>query len=133
VDLPQSFIDDELNRMRGQFEQQLASLNVNIDQYLQQSGKTMEQLEEQWKPQAVKQATMEAALAEIANHTGVNVSDDEVEQELAKADSRVRAQFSDPQQRYFLMYALWRQKVLRHILDTVASNEGKSQKLKVKS
>jgi trigger factor len=130
VDLPPAFVDDELNRMRSQFEQQLASLQVSMDQYLQQSGKTREEIEEQWKPQAVKQATMEVALAEIAHQSKIQATDEEVEAELAKADSQVRAQFADPEQRYYLTYSLWRQKVLKYVLSTVAENSDQSQKTK---
>lgn len=133
TDLPQAFIDDELSRMRAQFEQQLASLQVNMDQYLQQSGKTQAELEEQWKPQAKKQATMEVALAEIAHSSNIQASDDEVEAELAKADPKIKSQFADPQQRYYLTYSLWRQKVLRYILDTVANNSSQDRSTKSKA
>lgn len=127
ADLPQAFIDDELNRMRAQFEQQLSGLQISLDNYLKQAGKTQEELEQQWQPQAVKQATLEVALAQVANDQKIDVTDAEVDEELEKADPRVRAQFNDPQQRYVLSYSLWRQKVLRHILDTVAKNSAQDQ------
>ena len=122
TDLPQAFIDDELGRMRSQFEQQLASLQVNMDQYLKQSGKTQEELEKQWEPQAIKQAVMEVALAQIAHEEKIDVSDEEVEEELGRAEPSVRSQFADPRQRQYLAYSLWRQKVLKFILETVGQN-----------
>jgi trigger factor len=122
ADVPQAFIDDELNRMRSQFEQQLSSLQVTMVQYLEQSGKTQEQMEAQWQPQAVKQALLEVALAEIARQDKVEITDEQVEAELAKVDAKVRVQFNDPQQRQYLAYSLWRQNVLKHILETVEKN-----------
>lgn len=134
VDLPEAFVEDELNRMRGQFEQQLAAIQIKLDDYLQQAGKTKEELEAAWRPQAEKQATMEVAMAEIAKDSKIDVTDEDVEAELAKADPKLRSQFADPEQRYYLSYSLWRQKVLRYILDTIAGNsesqsaKGKGQK-----
>jgi trigger factor len=122
VDLPQAFIDDEIGRMRSQFEQQLQALQVTMEQYAEQSGKTVAEMEEQWKPQAIKQATLEVALAEIANQEKIEITDKEVDDELAKADAKIRAQSADPRQRQYLAYSLWRQNVLRKILDTVSKN-----------
>jgi trigger factor len=115
--------------MRAQFEQQLASLQVSMDQYLNQSGKSQDELEEQWKPQAIKQAVMEVALAQIANDEKIDVTDEEVEAELDRAEPGVRQQFNDPRQKQYLAYSLWRQKVLKFILATIAENS-KSAKAK---
>ena len=119
VELPDAFIEDELSRMRAHYQQQLAGLGITMDQYLQQAGKTQEQMDEQWKPQAIKQATLEVALAEIAKQEKIDIDPAEVDAELAKVDEKTRAQFNDPQQRYFLTYSLWRQKVLNHVLEAV--------------
>lgn len=128
ADLPPAFVEDELSRMRNQFEQQLASVNMTMKQYAEQSGKSVEEIEDQWKPQAEKQALMEVALAEIAHQQKIEASEAEVEAELAKAEPKIRAQFADPQQRYYLTYSLWRQKVLRYILETVADNKAEDKK-----
>ena len=123
TELPQAFVDDEISRMRAHYQQQLQSLGVSMDDYLKQAGKTQAEMEDQWKPQAEKQATMEIALAEIAKRENIDVSEAEVEAELAKVDAKTQAQFQDPQQRYYLTYSLWRQKVLKHILDSLQQKQ----------
>lgn len=128
ADLPPAFIEDEMNRMRSQFEQQLSGLNLTFAQYAEQAGKTVEEIESTWKPQAEKQAMMEVALAEIAHQEKIEATEAEVDAELEKAEPKLRQQFSDPQQRYYLMYSLWRQKVIKHILATVKDNGSKSGK-----
>jgi hypothetical protein len=50
------------------------------------------------------------------------MTDEEVDKELESVDKKTRAQFADPQQRYYLTYSLWRQKVLRHLLEAVEEN-----------
>ncbi len=119
TELPPAFVEDEISRMRSHYQQQLQGVGITMDDYLKQAGKTQAGLEEQWRPQAEKQATMEIALAEIAKQEDIQVEESEVEAELAKVDDKTRAQFQDPQQRYYLTYSLWRQKVLKHILNTL--------------
>lgn len=123
VDLPEAFIEDELSRMRGHYQQQLSALGVTMDDYLSQAGKTQAEMEEQWRPQAIKQATLEVALAEIAKQENIQITDAEIDEELAKTDSKTQAQFEDPQQRYYLSYTLWRQKVLKHIISQIEANQ----------
>ena len=122
VDLPDAFIEDELSRMREHYEHQLAAMGYSMEQYVEQSGKSQEEMEEQWRPQAIKQATMEVALAEIANREKIELSEEELDAELAKADAATRTKFRDPDQRYYLSYTLWRQKVLHHLLEMVERN-----------
>lgn len=123
TELPQVFVDDEISRMRSHYQQQLQGLGVSMEDYLKQAGKTQSEMEDQWRPQAEKQATMEIALAEIAKREDIQVEESEVEAELAKVDEQTRAQFQDPQQRYYLTYSLWRQKVLKHILNTLEQKQ----------
>jgi trigger factor len=123
TEVPEAFIEDELSRMRANYQTQLQSLGITLDDYLKQAGKSQSEMEEQWRPQAEKQATLEIALAEVAKRENIDVDEAEVEAELAKVDEKTRAQFQSPQQRYYLTYSLWRQKVMKHILDTVEKNQ----------
>lgn len=122
ADLPEAFIEDEIARMGATFEQQLQSMNISMQDYLTQAGKTKEEIEAQWRPQAEKQAMLEVALAEVAKQADIQIEDKEVDAELAKVDDRTRARFQDPQQRYYLTYSLWRQKILKHILEAIEKN-----------
>lgn len=119
VELPEAFIEDEISRMRAHFEQQLQGMGITLDDYVKQAGKSLDELEEQWKPQAEKQAALEVALGEIARKEDIQVEESEVDEELAKVDEQTRSQFDDPQQRYYLTYTMWRQKILKHVLDAV--------------
>lgn len=125
TELPEAFIEDELSRMRSHYSQQLQAMGIGMEDYLKQSGKTQEELEEQWRPQAERQATLEVALGEIARKEDIQVDESEVDEELSKVDEKTRAQFNDPQQRYYLTYSLWRQKVLKHVLDAVEKANSK--------
>ncbi len=119
VELPEAFVEDELSRMRANYQQQLSSLGITMEDYLKQAGKDQAEMEAQWRPQAEKQAILEVALAEVAKKQDIQIEESEVEAELAKVDAQTQARFADPQQRYYLTYSLWRQKVLQHILDAV--------------
>ena len=61
---------------------QLASQGMQLDQYLQFTGSDMEGLKEQLKPSAKQQAEFEAVIDEVAKVENLEVTDEEIEQQL---------------------------------------------------
>ena len=60
---------------------QLAQQGVALEQYAQMTGKTMDNLKEELKPYAQKQAKLEAILDEIIKVENITVSDAEMDEQ----------------------------------------------------
>lgn len=84
VELPESLIHEELHKMINEFEMQLQGMNMTFDQYLQQLGKTIDELEKEWEPQAIKRIKAALALEEIAKEKEIEATQEEVEAEMNK-------------------------------------------------
>ena len=55
MELPDAMIDTQCENMINQFAQQMAQQGLSMDQYLQFSGLTLDQLKEQVRPDAIKE------------------------------------------------------------------------------
>ncbi|MDR0122343.1 trigger factor [Bacillus pumilus] len=84
VDIPQAMVDTELDRMMKEFEQRLQMQGMNLELYFQFSGQDENALKEQMKEDAAKRVKSNLTLEAIAAAENVQVSDEEVEEELSK-------------------------------------------------
>ncbi|AOZ89824.1 trigger factor [Bacillus xiamenensis] len=84
VDIPQAMVDTELDRMMKEFEQRLQMQGMNLELYFQFSGQDEEALKEQMKEDAAKRVKSNLTLEAIAAAEDLQVSDEEVEEELSK-------------------------------------------------
>lgn len=81
VDVPLEMIEDELNRMVGQFGEQLQMQGINLDMYYQLSGMKEADLKEQMREEATKRVLYRLMLEEIVKVEALEVADDEVQKE----------------------------------------------------
>ena len=84
VEIPHILIYEELHKMIGEFEMQLQGMNITFEQYLKQIGKTIDELEKEWEPQAIKRIKAALALEEVAKEREIEVANEEVEAEMNK-------------------------------------------------
>ena len=107
VELPDILTQDELNRMLVSLQRRVADMGLLLEDYLKGQGKTLEQIKNEWKPQAEKNVRMELGLAEIARLENVTISDAELQAEVDKIqDARVKKQFEAQESRLHLRHAL---------------------------
>lgn len=107
VELPDILIQDELNRMLVSLQRRVADMGLLLEDYLKGQGKTLEQIKNEWKPQAEKNVRMELGLAEIARLENVTISDQELQAEVDKIqDAKVKKQFEAQEPRLHLRHAL---------------------------
>ena len=113
VDIPEVLIQDELNRMLVSLQRSVTERGLLLDEYLKTQNKTVDQIKNEWRPQAEKNVRMELGLSEIARSEGINISDDELQAEIDKIqDARVKAQFGAEEPRMHLRHALRQTKTL---------------------
>ena len=84
VELPDSLVQREIRQMMHEFEQQLQTMGMELDQYLAQLKKERKDLEKDWEPQAAKRVISAMALKEIAKLEEINIEHKIVEDEMNK-------------------------------------------------
>lgn len=107
VELPDILTQDELNRMLVSLQRRVADMGLLLEDYLKGQGKTLEQIKNEWKPQAEKNVKMELGLAEVARAENVTISDSDLQAEIDKIqDPKVKKQFDTQEPRLHLRHAL---------------------------
>ena len=82
VEIPEVMINRETENMVNDYSQRLQQQGLNIQQFLQITNQTVDQLKESMKDDAVKRIKTNLALAEIAKLENVEVTDEDVNKEL---------------------------------------------------
>ncbi|CAH1211309.1 Trigger factor [Paenibacillus auburnensis] len=83
VEIPEAMIKSEVQNMVRDFDNRLRQQGMNMDMFLSFSGQTREDLEGQMKSDAEKRVRNNLVLEVIAKEENIEVSEEEVNQELA--------------------------------------------------
>lgn len=84
IDLPEVMVENEVDRMLNEFEQRLQMQGMTLDLYFQFSGQDENALREQMKEEAEKRVRVALTLEAIAKAENIEVTDEEVNEELQK-------------------------------------------------
>lgn len=84
IDIPEPMIETQTRQMFDEFAQNMQYQGLTMEQYLQFTGTTMDQLQEQMKPQAIKRIKTRLVLEEIAKVEDIQVTNEMFEEELDK-------------------------------------------------
>lgn len=84
IDLPSAMVDAEVDRMLQEFEQRLQQQGMNLEMYYQFSGQDEKALREQMQEDGEKRVRTNLTLEAIADAENVEVSEEEVNEELSK-------------------------------------------------
>ena len=83
ADIPEVMFDNEVNAELQNYDNRLRSQGLSLDMYVKYTGMTLDQMKEQFKPNAERQVKLRLALEKIAELEGVTVSEEETEAEYA--------------------------------------------------
>lgn len=72
VELPQSLVEQEMDRMFEESKERLGKMNFNWETYLSQVGKTSEEIKEEMRPQAERRVNVGLALGKLMEEEGLN-------------------------------------------------------------
>ena len=91
--IPQVLFDRRIDQRVSEFEHQLQQQygDLKLDEYLQLTGMTMEQLRDEYEPQAKKEVTLRLALEKIADTEDIQVSDAELDEALTQFAAELQA------------------------------------------
>lgn len=81
IDLNEEIVDDEVHHMIHQFEDQLKMQGLNLDQYMQFSGVTHEDLHKQMEGEATKIVKYRYLLEAVIDAEKIEVTDEEAKEE----------------------------------------------------
>jgi trigger factor len=84
VEVPEILIKEEIHKMFHEFEHQVQTMGINLDQYLAQIKKKKEDLEKDWEPGAGKRVKSTLALNQIIKDEEVRSTSEEIEEEMNK-------------------------------------------------
>lgn len=84
VDIPESMIENRIQRIIADFEYRLKSQGISLDYYFQATGKTLEELKETYRPNAQESVKTDLVLEEIAKAEDLKAETVEVEKEIEK-------------------------------------------------
>ncbi len=84
VDLNDEIIDDEVHHMIHQFEDQLRMQGLNLEQYMEFTGATHEDLHKQMEKEATKRVQYRYLLEEVIEKEKIEVSDKDAKEEVKK-------------------------------------------------
>ncbi|MBQ6282194.1 MAG: trigger factor [Bacilli bacterium] len=84
IDIPDELVHEEIHRMLDTYDQRLHMQGLSLDQYLQFSKKSIDDLEEELKPEAEKNITYRYMMEEIAKKEKIDVTDKEREEETER-------------------------------------------------
>ena len=83
-DIPEVIVDDEIQAMIRDFDRQLSYQGLNIQQFMQFSGKEMEEIKKEFKEDAEKRAKTKMVIEAVAKKENFKVTDEEIEEDLQK-------------------------------------------------
>ncbi len=82
VEIPSGMVETETENMLKEVEQRLSYQGLKLDQYLQMMGKTKEEMEKEYEPQAIDAIKSRLAIEAIIKEEKIEATDKEVEEKL---------------------------------------------------
>ena len=91
--VPQVLFDRRIDQRVREFENQLQQQygDLKLAEYLQLTGMTIEQLRDEYEPQSKKEVMLRLALEKIADTEDIQISDEELEEELTNFAAQMQA------------------------------------------
>lgn len=126
-------IDKEVDRLLEEFEQMLVWQQKTINDYLLEKGRTIEQVREEMKPNALKSVKVGLALRAFAKQEDITVDEKELEEKAQDylkrfGSSKEAAKKIDPQElREHLTYMMRNQKAMELLETKVTIKEAKGE------
>jgi len=84
VEIPESMVEQEVDRMLQEFEQQLSYQGMNLDLYYQFAGTSEDGLKEQFKKDATTRVKTNLVLEAVAKAENIEITEEDIEEEIQR-------------------------------------------------
>lgn len=88
MEIPDAMLDTQAAQMVDNFARRLSAQGMSMEQYMQYTGQNAAALQEQMKPQALKQIQTRLVLEKVAQVENIQISDERLEEEFEKMAKR---------------------------------------------
>ena len=82
VDIPSGMVETETENMLKDMEQRLAYQGLKLDQYLQMMGKTKEEMQKEYEPQAIEAIKSRLAIEAVIKAEKIEIPDIDIEEKM---------------------------------------------------
>ena len=110
--IPAALLDQQIDRLRGELEQNLTYSGLDLPKYLEMSKKTEAELTDELKPEAERRVGLAMLLTEVATAEKITLSAEELDDEIG----RMKAQYKDEATQAELNRAETREEVYNHLM-----------------
>lgn len=112
IKAPESLVQQQLGRLRGELEQNLAYSGLNLEKYMELSKKSADDLDREMRPEAEKRVALAMVLTEVAAEEKITLSPEELDAEIA----RMKSQYQDEATQAELDRPETREEVYNHLM-----------------
>lgn len=98
VEIPEAMINNRINTMVKDLEQNLSYQGLDLETYFHYLGTSEEEMKEKFRPQAAENVKTELVLEAIGKAEGIQVTEEEVNEELAKLAEHYQTQVENLKQ-----------------------------------
>ncbi len=84
MEIPEAMIEEQVREMINDYARRMQSQGITMEQYMQFTGMTIENLQDQMRPQAEKRIRTRLVLEAVAAAENIQVDDEAVDAEIAK-------------------------------------------------
>ena len=84
MEIPEAMIDEQVRQMVNEFAQNMQYQGISFEQYCQITGLTLEKVQEETRPQAVKRIETRLVLEAIAKAENIEVTEERLDEEIKK-------------------------------------------------
>lgn len=95
VEIPAPMLEAQLDNMLYDYQTRLAQQGIPMDQYLQITGQTVEQIKEQMKESAEKNLKTSLVIEAIMEKENITVADERVDEEFKKIAEQYKMEYDD--------------------------------------
>lgn len=111
IELPDLIVEEETNKLLADLVDQTKKLGMTVEQYLMAKGSTSDQIQKEYRSQAERTLTIQFAIAEIADKEQITVSQQDIDELIAKAEKPEERERLK-RESYYLAHLLRQQKTL---------------------
>lgn len=120
VDIPETMINDETDRMVDEFADHISMQGISIDQFYKYTNSSRDDLKEKYKEEALKRIKYRLIIEEIKKQEKVSVTDEEVDEKLDELAKKYNMTKEEVKKQYgdnidYVKYDLEVQKVFKII------------------
>ena len=93
IELPEPMIETQVEQMIDDYARRMQSQGLQLDQYMEYTGMTMDKLKEQFHPQAVRNLKTRLTLEKVVEAENIEVSEDAIDAEIKRMAEQYKVDF----------------------------------------